>query len=141
MAATAHLNFSEADVGKWCTGTWYLNGEAMEETTLILGEDTETVSAFVPNYTHDLDLDATVEFVLTYTNHDGDNFSQKASAPIQLETFETWGWQMQRSQSPCPRFLAAGETLTATATVDTPESGQVCTGTWYVDGQEVASEP
>ena len=53
----------------------------MEETTLILGEDTETVSAFVPNYTHDLDLDATVEFVLTYTNHDGDDFSQKASAP------------------------------------------------------------
>ena len=141
LAATAHLNFSEADVGKWCTGTWYLNGEAMEETTLILGEDTETVSAFVPNYTHDLDLDATVEFVLTYTNHDGDNFSQKASASIQLETFEDLGLADAEITVSLPKVLAAGETLTATATVDTPESGQVCTGTWYVDGQEVASEP
>lgn len=141
LAATAHLNFSEADVGKWCTGTWYLNGEAMEETTLILGEDTETVSAFVPNYTHDLDLDATVEFVLTYTNHDGDDFSQKASAPIQLETFEDLGLADAEITVSLPEVLPAGETLTATATVDTPESGQVCTGTWYVDGKEVASEP
>lgn len=141
LAATARFAIAPEDEGKLCTGTWYLNGEAMEETTLRLGQDGETVSAFLPNYTHDLDLDATVEFVLTYVNHDGDAFTKKDAAPIQLETFEDLGLADAEITVNLPDTLPAGEALQATATVDTPEQGQVCTGTWFVDGKEVASAP
>ncbi len=108
MAATAHLNFSEADVGQVVHRHLVSQRGGHGRDHPHSGEDTETVSAFVPNYTHDLDLDATVEFVLTYTNHDGDDFSQKASAPIQLETFEDLGLADAEITVSCPRFWPPG---------------------------------
>lgn len=140
LKATARLTVPEEDQGKLCTGAWYLNGELMSEEPLILGKG-DVVSDFVPNYTHDLDLDGKVKFVLTYVNGDGDAFTQEATAPVALETFSDLGLADAEIQVSLPDSLPAGETLTATATVKTPEAGQVCTGHWYVDGKEVASGP
>lgn len=138
LQATARLTVPEEDLGKRCVGLWYLNGELMEQTDLILGKE-DPVSHFVPNYTHDLNLDATVKFVLQYTNNDGDVFTQEDSAPVELETFDDLGLADAEIQVTLPETLAAGAALNATAVVDTPEKGQVCTGYWYVDGKEVAS--
>lgn len=138
VRVTANLDVPEQDVGKVCTALWYLNGELMQQTPFILGEE-DPVSDFSPNYTHDLDLDATVKFVLQYENNDGDVFTKDASAEIELETFDDLGLADAKIQVALPEVLAAGETLVASATVDTPEEGQVCMGYWYVDGQEVAS--
>lgn len=140
VRVTAKLDVPEQDVGKVCTALWYLNGELMQQTPFILGEE-DPVSDFSPNYTHDLDLDATVKFVLQYENNDGDVFTKDASAEIELETFDDLGLADAEIQVALPEVLAAGETLVASATVDTPEKGQVCTGYWYVDGKEVASGP
>lgn len=140
LKATAKLTVPEEDVGKLCTASWYLNGELMEETPLRLGQG-DVTSDFVPNYTHDLDLDGKVRFVLTYVNNDGDTFTQDAMAPVQLETFSDLGLADAEIQVTVPETLPAGQALTATAVVETPESGQVCTGTWYVDGKEVSSAP
>lgn len=78
----------------------------MAEEPLILGQG-EVVSDFVPNYTHDLDLDGQVKFVLTYVNSDGDAFTQEATAPVQLETFSDLGLadakvQVSPSRNPGP---------------------------------------
>ena len=140
VRVTAQLDVPEQDAGKVCTALWYLNGELMQQTPFILGEE-DPVSDFSPNYTHDLKLDATVKFVLQYENNDGDVFTKDASAKIELETFDDLGLADAEIQVNLPEVLAAGQTLEATADVDTPEKGQVCTGYWYVDGKEVASGP
>lgn len=138
LQATAHLTVPEADRGKACTGTWYLNGEAMQTQSIVLGKG-DPVSSFVPNYTHNMQLDATVKFVLSYQNNDGDTFTQEGSSPVHLETFSDLGLADAVVHVTLPDTLTAGETLKATAQVETPEVGQVCKGTWYVDGKEVSS--
>lgn len=138
LKATAQLTVPRADIGKVCTGTWYLNGEAMQTQDIVLGKG-DLVSSFVPNYTHNMELNATLKFVLSYQNNDGDIFTQEASAPIQLETFSDLGLADAVVHVTVPDTLAAGQTLKATAQVETPEVGQVCKGTWYVDGKEVSS--
>ena len=140
VRVTAQLDVPEQDAGKVCTALWYLNGELMQQTPFILGEE-DPVSDFSPNYTHDLKLDATLKFVLQYENNDGDVFTKDASAKIELETFDDLGLADAEIQVNLPEVLAAGQTLEASADVDTPEKGQVCTGYWYVDGKEVASGP
>lgn len=140
LKATARLTVPTQDQGKLCTGSWYLNGELMAEEPLILGQG-EVVSDFVPNYTHDLDLDGQVKFVLTYVNSDGDAFTQEATAPVQLETFSDLGLADAKIQVSLPETLAPGQALNALAKVETPERGQACVGYWYVDGKEVASGP
>ena len=79
LKATAHLTVPEEDLGKLCTGSWYLNGELMSQAPVRLGQG-DPVSDFLPNYTHDLKLDGTVKFVLSYENNDGDTFTKAASA-------------------------------------------------------------
>lgn len=138
LKATANLTVPQEDVGKLCTASWYINGELMSQSSVILGKDTP-VSAITPNYTHSFRQDGTVQFVLTYTNSDGDSDSQEASAPIWMETFPDLGLADAEITVSLPQHLAAGQTLTASAQVSTPEVGKVCTGTWYVDGREVAS--
>ena len=138
--STARLTVPEEDQGKRCTALWYLNGTLMQQTPVILGKG-DPVSDFVPEYTHDLDLNATVKFVLQYDNNDGDTFTKDASGPIRLETFPDLGLADAAVQVTVPERLAAGEPLTATAQIETPEVGQVCTGHWLVDGKEVASAP
>lgn len=138
LKATANLTVPEEDEGKLCTASWYINGELMSQSPVILGKDTP-VSAITPNYTHSLQQDATLKFVLTYTNSDGESDTQEASAPIWLETFADLGLADAEITVSLPENLAAGQTLTATANVSTPEVGKVCTGTWYVDGREVSS--
>ena len=137
---TARLTVPEEDQGKRCTALWYLNGKLMQQTPVILGKG-DPVSDFVPEYTHDLELNATVKFVLQYDNNDGDTFTKDASAPIQLETFPDLGLADAVVQVTVPERLPAGEPLVATAQIETPEVGQVCTGHWLVDGKEVASAP
>lgn len=140
LRATANLNVPEEDVGKLCTGSWYLNGELMSQQPMILGRDTP-VSAITPNYTHDLEQNGTVKFVLTYENSDGDVFTKDVSAPIQLDTFGDLGLADAVVHVTVPENLAAGQKLTATAAIETPEKGQSCMGYWYVDGKQVASGP
>lgn len=138
LQATAHFTVPEADRGKVCTGTWYLNDEAMQTQEIVLGKG-DLTSSFVPNYTHNMKLDATIKFVLSYQNNDGDTFTQENTAPIQLETFSDLGLADAVIHVTLPDTLAAGQTLKAAAQVETPEVGQVCKGTWYVDGKEVSS--
>ena len=138
LKATAQLTVPEADRGKVCTGTWYLNGEALQTQEIVLGKGDPT-SSFVPNYTHNMKLDAEVKFILSYQNNDGDTFTQEDSALIQLETFSDLGLADAVVHVTLPDILAAGQTLKATAHIETPEVGQVCKGTWYVDGKEVSS--
>lgn len=140
LRASAKLKVPEQDIGKRCTALWYLNDELMQQSPFVLGKE-DPISDFVPNYTHGLDLDATVKFVLQYENNDGDTFTKDASASVALETFPDLGLADAEIQVTVPEKLAAGETLIATATVATPEEGQVCVGHWLVDGKEVASGP
>ncbi len=127
-------------MGKLCTAAWYINDELLEEVPFVLGRTTP-VSAITPTYRHDLRLDATVRCVVTYVNNDGDTATCEGSAPITLETFSDLGLADAAVTVTAPEVLAAGAPLTATATVDTPEAGQVCTGTWYLDGEQVAAAP
>ena len=140
LRATAECAGSEGDVGKRCTATWYINDELLEEVPFVLGRTTP-VSAITPTYRHDLRLDATVRCVVTYVNNDGDTATCEGSAPLTLETFSDLGLADATIAVTAPETLAAGAPLTATATVDTPEAGQVCAGTWYLDGKQVASAP
>lgn len=140
LRATAECTGSEGDVGKLCTAAWYINDELLEEVPFVLGRTTP-VSAITPTYRHDLRLDATVRCVVTYVNNDGDTATCEGSAPITLETFSDLGLADAAVTVTAPEVLAAGAPLTATATVDTPEAGQVCTGTWYLDGERVAAAP
>lgn len=140
LKATAHITAPEEDLGKLCTAAWYLNGALMSETPFILGEE-DPVSAITPEYNHDLKRNGTVKFLLTYVNNDGDPFTQEAAANVQLENYEDLGLADAKVYVTLPETLAAGETLTATASIATPEVGQVCEGTWFVDGKEVASAP
>ena len=140
LKATANLSVPEKHQGKLCTGSWYLNGELMAQEPVLLGVDTP-VSAFTPNYTHNMDLNGTLEFVLTYTNTDDDSYDQRASSAVQLETFSDLGLADMVITMDLPETLAAGERLRATAVLDTPETGKVCHGRWYVDGKEVADGP
>ena len=140
LKATAHLTVPEEDLGKLCTGSWYLNGELMSQAPVRLGQG-DPVSDFLPNYTHDLKLDGTVKFVLSYENNDGDTFTKAASAPVALETFPDLGLADAEIEVVLPEVLEAGQALIATAEVNTPEVGQSCMGYWYVDGEEVASGP
>lgn len=140
LKATANLTVPEGHQGKLCTGSWYLNGELMAQELVLLGVDTP-VSAITPNYTHDMEQNGTVEFVLTYANSDGDAYDRKASAAVMLDTFSDLGLADMKITMDLPETLAAGEKLRATALLDTPETGKVCHGYWYVDGREVANGP
>lgn len=138
LEATANLTVPEEHVGKLCTGSWYLNGELMEQEPVLLGKDTP-VSSITPNYTHDMEQNGVVEFVLSYTDSDGDEFSVKASADVKLDTFADLGLADAVVTVSVPETLAAGQPLKATAVVESPEVGKVCKGFWYVDGKDVAS--
>lgn len=139
LRATARLTVPEEDRGKLCTIAWYLNGECMQEQKLLLGQE-DPVSAITPNYTHDLQQDAELKAVLTFENTDGDRYTKEDSAELYLENFADLGLADAEVTVSLPERLAAGETLVATAAVDTPEAGQQCTGHWYVDGTEVATD-
>ena len=138
LKATANLTVPEEHVGKLCTASWYLNGQLMEQETVLLGKDTP-VSSITPNYTHDMEENGVVEFVLSYKDSDGDEYTEKATADVKLENFADLGLADTVVTLSVPDTLAAGETLKATATVDTPEVGKVCRGVWYVDGKDVSS--
>ena len=140
LKATANITVPQEHQGKLCTGSWYLNGELMAQETFLLGVD-NPVSAITPNYTHDLEQNGTLEFVLTYTNTDGDSYAQKASSAVMLDTFSDLGLADTTVTLHLPDTLPAGEKLQVTATLDTPEEGKVCHGRWYVDGKEVADGP
>ena len=139
LRATARLTVPEEDKGKLCTISWYLNGECMQEQKLLLGQE-DPVCAITPNYTHDLKQDAELKAVLTFENTDGDRYTQEDSDEIYLDTFADLGLADAVITVSLPEQLAAGETLTATAAVETPGAGQQCTGHWYVDGKEVATD-
>lgn len=138
LKAKANLTVPEEHIGKLCTAAWYLNGELMERQTVRLGKDTP-VASMTPSYTHDMKQDGVVEFVLTYTDSDGDVYDRKASADVKLETFDDLGLADTVVTLTVPESLAAGAPLQATAVVDSPEVGKVCRGVWYVDGKDVAS--
>lgn len=140
LRAAAECAGAEGDVGKYCTASWYINDELLEEVPFILGRTTP-VSAITPTYRHDLKLDATVRCVVTYVNNDGDTATCEGSAPLTLETFSDLGLADATIDVTAPETLAAGAPLNASATVDTPETGKVCTGTWYLDGKQVATAP
>ena len=140
LRASAHLTVSEGDVGKVCTGAWYLNGEKVQEDPVVLG-GADPVSDIVVNYTHDLQQDASLEYVLTYQNTDNDTFQVKDTAQLYLDTFHDLGLADTTIHVAAPSRLAAGETLSVTAPVTSPETGKRCTGHWYVDGREVSSGP
>ena len=72
---------------------------------------------------------------------DGDAFQKDGSAPIWLDTFEDLGLADAKITLLLPDSLAPGQKLEAKAAVDTPETGKVCRGYWYIDGKEVSSGP
>ncbi|MFR6380632.1 MAG: hypothetical protein ACLUNZ_13490 [Evtepia sp.] len=129
----------EADRGKVCTGTWYLNGRKPCRHRVLFWERAILSPASFQTIRTSMQLDATVKFVLSYQNNDGDTFTQEGSSPVHLETFSDLGLADAVVHVTLPDALTAGETLNATAQVETPEVGQVCKGTWYVDGKEVSS--
>ncbi len=138
LKVTADLTVPEEQVGKLCTASWYLNGKLMDQEPVLLGKDTP-VSAITPQYTHDMEENGVVEFVLSYKDPDGDEHTEKASADVKLENFADLGLADAVVTLSAPETLAAGETLRVDAVVDTPEVGKVCRGVWYVDGKDVAS--
>lgn len=140
LKATAHLTCSDADKGKLCTGSWYLNGQLAEESPVILGSG-DPVSHITVDYTHDLQQEATLQYVLTYENNDGDTFTQSGYGSVYLETFSDLGLADTAVEVTAPARLAPGQALSATAVVTSPESGKVCTGSWTIDGKEVAHGP
>lgn len=140
LKATANLTVPQEHLGKLCTGSWYLNGELLAQEPVLLGVDTP-VSAITPNYSHYMDLNGKLEFVLTYTNTDGDSYDQSGSAAVRLENFSDLGLADTVITLNVPDTLPAGETLRVVANLDTPENGKVCHGRWYVDGKEVADGP
>ena len=140
LKAIARLTVPEGDQGKLCTGTWYLNGKKVQEAPVLLGSG-NPVSDIEIDYTHDLQQNATLEFVLSNVNNDGETFQTKGSASLYLETFSDLGLADAAIRLVAPAKLAPGETLSVTAPISSPEAGKVCTGYWYVDGQEVASGP
>ena len=140
LRATAHLTISEGDMGKRCTGAWYLNGEKVQETPVILGSG-DPVSDIEVSYTHDLQQKASLEFVLTYENSDGDTFEARDTARLFLETFSDLGLADTVIRLEAPERLAPGETLSVTAPITSPETGKRCTGYWYVDGRQVTTGP
>lgn len=140
LEATANLNVPEEDVGKLCTASWYLNDKLMQKTPILLGSDTP-VSSFTVDYTHALELNATLRFVLSYENSDHDTFTQEATTPITLETFADLGLVDTTLQVVAPETLSAGQALAVTATVNSPEAGKVCKAILYVDGKQASSAP
>ncbi len=141
LEATANLTVPEKDQGKLCTASWYLNGKLMQETPVLLGTDTP-VSSFHLDYTHDMQTNASLRFVLTYENSDRDAFTQEATTPINLEIFPDLGLADTTLKVVAPEApLPAGQTLAVTAKVDSPEAGKLCKAILYVDGKQVASAP
>ena len=140
LKAIARLTVPEGDQGKLCTGTWYLTGKKVQEAPVLPGSG-NPVSDIEIDYTHDLQQNATLEFVLSNVNNDGETFQTKGSASLYLETFSDLGLADAAIRLVAPAKLAPGETLSVTAPISSPEAGKVCTGYWYVDGQEVASGP
>ena len=137
LRAVARLTVPEEDLGKVCTGAWYLNGQKVQEQTVILGQP-DPVSDIEVEYNHSLQQEAALRFELTYRNSDGDTFQTQASSSLYLETFEDLGLADASIRLTAPETLSPGQTLRVTAEVTSPEAGKVCTGHWYVDGKEVS---
>ena len=140
LEVTAHLSISEGDRGKVCNGAWYLNGEKLLEEPVILGSGDPTAELEVP-YTHGLKQNAQLRYELTNVNNDGETFTTDGSASLYLETFSDLGLADTELRLSAPEYLAAGETLSVTADVTSPETGKVCDGFWYIDGKQVADGP
>ena len=140
MKATGKLTVPAGMQGAVCTAAWYLNDKLLSESPVLLGKDTPTAS-YTPEYNHALVKDNTVKLVLTYVNNDGDTFKKEVSAPVVFNNFEDLGLADAALTLSGPDTLPAGQVLSVAAKVDTPEKGQVCTATWYVDGKEVSSGP
>ena len=137
LEATAHITYAPEEEGRLCTGAWVLNGETLQEAPIILG-DPDPVSDIEVPYTHGLQQDATLQYVLTYENNDGDTFTAIGGGALFLETFDDLGLADASVQVIVPERLPAGETLHITAPVTSPENGKVCTGYWYVNGQLIS---
>ena len=140
LKVSADLTVPDGLKGKLCSAAWYLNGEPISEGPVLLGKDALTAS-ITPNYNHSLVTNSTVKLVLTYENADGDTFTKEAKAPVKLQNFEDLGLADAVVTVSGTDTLPAGQTLSLTAAVDTPEKGQSCTGTWYVGGKHVSSAP
>lgn len=138
LKATADLTVPQAQAGKLCTATWYLNGERMQEQIILLGQDAPAAS-MTPSYSHAMALDGEVALVLTYEDNDGDPHELRATEAVALENFADLGLADATVTLTGPEALEAGEALRVTAVVDTPEVGQVCRGVWLVDGKDVSS--
>ena len=140
LRVSAQISCPPEDTGKLCTGTWYFNGELVSQEPVLLGK-TSPVTEIPVSYRHDMDQEASVQFILSYENGDGEVFSQKSTGSVFLENFEDLGLADAVVHVSVPDTLSAGETLSATASVETPETGKACTGYWYVDGKEIAHGP
>ena len=140
LRVSAQISCPTEDMGKLCIGSWYFNGELVSQEPVLLGKTTP-VSDIPVSYHHDMDQKASVQFILSYENNDGEVFSQKVTGSVFLENFDDLGLADAVIRVNAPAVLPAGETLSVTAAVDTIESGKVCTGYWYVDGEEIAHGP
>ena len=137
LEATAHLSIPEGDRGKLCTGTWYLNGEKVQEEPILLGSGDPVSDIEVP-YSHDLKQDAELHYELSNLNNDGETFTASGSASLYLENFSDLGLADAEIHLTAPEYLSAGEPLRVTASVTSPENGKVCEGIWTIDGKKVS---
>ena len=69
MNASAELSFLEA--GKVCTGTWYLDGEALDSQELTLGASAAPVFSHTFGDSEGDKESSVLKFVLSYTTRDG----------------------------------------------------------------------
>ena len=139
LKATACLTFPEADRGKLCSGVWYLNGQKVQEAPVILGRGNPTCDVSV-NYTHNLQQEAVLRYELTHINNDGETFLAQGSASLYLETFQDLGLADASIELVAPATLPAGQTLTVSAPIVSPEAGKVCTAHWSIDGREISED-
>ena len=84
LNVTADLKYLEA--GKTCTATWYVDGAKVSNQTIVLGQDTPTLS-YNYTYTEKMNLNSWVKLVLSYTTEDGRNQEVAASANVKLKNY------------------------------------------------------
>ena len=138
LIATAEVNTPE--VGQSCMGYWYVDGEEVASGPLTLGSGPATL-VYRYDYYYGMPETSTVSYRLTYTTQDGRAQEVTGASQLTLENFPDNGIARATATLQAPAKLEAGKTLEVTASIQYPEAGKACTGTWYVDGAQVAVQP
>ena len=127
------------ETGKVCEGIWTIDGKKVSEGAVTLGASEPYLTYELEQYYGMPDV-IPVTCRVRYTTEDGREQEIKDTVSVRVGHFEDYGIARAAIDLKAPDTVTFGSVMNASAELSFLEAGKVCTGTWYLDGEAVASQ-